>query len=103
SVSGLVVRLQEGMTMSEKFTIKESGRNGTVEVFDDRIERTIKNRIVKDDHQMIPLRNATSVHQDRRMLGADKVRVVVGIETYEWKVKNAEKFVKVMNEKLLAL
>ncbi len=33
----------------------------------------------------------------------DNVRLVVGIETYEWKVKNAEKFVKAVNEKFLAL
>lgn len=81
--------------------IRELGKNGTVEVFDDRLERTIKHRITRNDHQMIPLRNVTSVQQDRKMIRTDKVRVVVGIETYEWKVRNAERFVKLVNEKLL--
>lgn len=89
--------------MSTIFKIRESGKNGTVEIFDNRLERTIKNRFGKDDQQMIPLRNVTSVSQDRKMFGADSVRVVVGIETYEWNMVNAEEFVKTVNEKLLAL
>ena len=91
------------MTMSTEFTIRESGKNETVKVSDDRIERTVKNRITKNDHQMIPLRIVTSVHQDRKTVRTDKARVVVGIETYEWKVKNAEKFVRAVKEKFLAL
>jgi hypothetical protein len=85
------------------FIIREAGKNGTIQVFDDRLERTLKNRITKNDQQIFPLKNVTSVHQDRKMMRTDKVKVVIGIETYEWKVKNAEAFVSLVNEKIIAL
>ena len=90
-------------TNNPTFTVRESGRNGTVQVFDDRLERTLKNRITKNDIQIFPLKSITSVHQDRKMVRTDKVRVVVGIETYEWKIKNAETFVRLVNGKIIAL
>ncbi|MGI9528767.1 MAG: hypothetical protein ACR2NG_03580 [Acidimicrobiia bacterium] len=91
------------MANSTTFMIREAGKNGSVEVFDDRLVRTIKNRITKNDQQIFPLKSVTSVHQDRKMLRTDKVRMTVGIETYEWKVKDAERFVKVVNERIIAL
>jgi hypothetical protein len=85
------------------FIIREAGKNGSVQVFDDRLERTLKNRITKNDIQIIPLRSVTSVSQDRKMVRTDKVKLVVGIETHMWRVKNAEAFVRVVNERIIAL
>lgn len=78
--------------------IRESGKNGTVQVMPDRLVRTLKKRIGKDDVQLIPIKHITSVHHDRKSLSTDKVLVQAGVTTYEWKVSKAESFVRAVNE-----
>ena len=76
-----------------QYIVREDGKNGTVEVFQDRIVRTFKKLIGKDDINTIPIKAVTSIHHDRKTLGTDLVRIQVGTVTYEWKVKDAEQMV----------
>ena len=76
-----------------EYTVREEGKNGTVEVLPDRIVRTFKKLIGKDDVNTIPIKAVTSIHHDRKTLGTDLVRIQVGTVTYEWKVKDAEQMV----------
>ena len=76
-----------------EYTVREDGKNGTVEVLPDRIVRTFKKLIGKDDVNTIPIKAVTSIHHDRKTLGTDLVRIQVGMVTYEWKVKGAEQMV----------
>lgn len=79
--------------MVSEYTIRERGKNGTVALHADRIVRTRRKRVGKDDVQTIPLKAVIGVSHDRTILGTDRVKVTVGSETYEWKVKEAEKMV----------
>lgn len=76
--------------------------NGKVEVFDDRIVRTRKKTLGKDDVQTIPITAVTGVSHDRKTLGTDEVKLIVGSVTYEWKVKNAEAMVAELHSKMFA-
>ena len=76
-----------------EYTVREEGKNGTVEVLPDRIVRTFKKLIGKDDVNTIPIKAVTSIHHDRKTLGTDLVRIQGGMVTYEWKVKDAEQMV----------
>ena len=76
-----------------EYMVREDGKNGTVEVLQDRIVRTFKKLIGKDDVNTIPIKAVTSIHHDRKTLGTDLVRIQVGTVTYEWKVKDAEQMV----------
>ena len=82
------------------YRIREDGKNGTVEVLDDRIVRTRKKTIGKDDIQTFPMKAVTSVSHDRKTLGTDEVKVQFGSVSYEWKVKNAEALVAELHSKL---
>ena len=42
-----------------RYMIREEGKNGTVEILDDRLVRERKKRIGKTDIQTIPLRSVT--------------------------------------------
>lgn len=83
-----------------RYSIKEEGKNGTVEVFDDRIVRTRKRTIGKDDIQTFPIKAVTSVSHDRKMIGSDLVRITFGSVSYEWKVGNAEALVAEIHSKM---
>lgn len=83
-----------------EYTIREEGRNGTVEVFADRIVRTRKKHLGKDDVQTIPMKAVTAVSHDRKTLGADEVKVQVGSVSYEWKAKDAERLVAELHQHL---
>lgn len=78
--------------MSE-YMVREDGKNGMVEILDDRIVRTRKKMVGKDDVQTIPVKAVTGVAHDRKTLGTDEVKLTVGSVTYEWKVKDAERMV----------
>lgn len=80
-----------------KFKIRESGKNGEVEVFPDRLVRTVKHRVTKNDVQVIPMKAITSIHHERKVR-TDKVLLQVGVITYEWKVKGAHRFVNLVNQ-----
>jgi hypothetical protein len=54
------------------------GKNGTVEVLEDRIVRTRKKLVGKDDVQTIPVKAVTAVSHDRKTLGTDEVKLTVG-------------------------
>lgn len=86
-----------------QYMVREGGKNGLVEVFDDRIVRTRKKTIGKDDVQTIPIKAVTGVAHDRKTLGTDEVKLVVGSITYEWKVKNAEEMVAELHSKIYGL
>jgi len=81
------------------YKIHESGRNGTVEVLDDRIVRTLKKRLGRDDTQTIPIRAVVAVHHDRRA-GRDRVRLDTGGAAYEWKVSDGKGLVEELNAKM---
>lgn len=51
------------------YMVREDGKNGTVEILDDRIIRTRKKRLGKDDTQTIPLKAISAVSHDRKTLG----------------------------------
>lgn len=85
--------------MSE-YMIREEGKNGTVEILDDRIVRTHKKRVGKDDVQTIPMKAVTGVSHDRKTLGTDEIKLTVGSITYEWKVKDAERMVAELHQKI---
>ena len=82
--------------------IKESGRNGSVEITPDALIRTVKKRLGRDDRQMIPLRAISSVHHDRKRVKTDAVRIVTSAEVYEWKVTDAESFVEELHTAIAA-
>ena len=48
------------------FTIREDGKNGTVEIAEGRIIRTRKKTMGKDDIQTIPVKAITAVSHDRK-------------------------------------
>jgi hypothetical protein len=85
-----------------EYLVREEGKNGKVEVFDDRIVRTRKKTIGKDDVQTIPIPAVTGVSHDRKALGTDEVKLIVGSVIYEWKVKNAEAMVAELHSKMFA-
>ena len=85
------------------FTIREDGKNGSVVITPDSLERTIKKRLGKDDRQVIPLKGITSVQQDRKRLKTDEVTVITSGAACTWKVSKAEKFVDELNRAIAAL
>jgi len=80
--------------------IREDGKNGTVEIFDDRIVRTRKKRVGKNDIQTIPMKSISGVHHDRKSLGTDLVRLDIGSVSYEWKVSKAETMVSELHRRM---
>jgi hypothetical protein len=90
-----------GMIVAE-YVVREEGKNGKVEVFDDRIVRTRKKTLGKDDVQTIPIVAVTGVSHDRKTLGTDEVKLTVGSVSYEWKVKDAEQMVAELHSKMFA-
>jgi hypothetical protein len=75
------------------YIIREDGKNGSVEIYPDRIIRIRRKTIGKDDVQAFPLKAVTAVSHDRKTLGTDEVKISFGSIGYEWKVKNAEQMV----------
>ena len=84
-----------------RYMIREEGKNGEVEIWPDRIVRLRKKAFGKTDTQMIPVRNITAVHHDRRTLGTDEVQLQAGVVTYAWRVKNAEEMVAELHERMM--
>jgi hypothetical protein len=82
------------------YIVKEDGKNGTIEVFDDRIERVLKKLIGKPDEETIPMRAITGVKLDKKLIGSPTVFVQTASHKYEWKIKNGEEFAKELNSKL---
>ena len=70
-----------------KYTIKEDGKNGSVEIDSGDIVRTYNKRLGRDDEVRIPLRTVKSVDLDRQM-GGDVVKVVTSDATFEWKLSD---------------
>ena len=87
-------------TENQTFTVREEGKNGTVEIFADRIVRTRKKTIGKDDIQTIPIKSISGVHHDRKTLGTDLVKLDVGSVSYEWKVSRAEEMVAALHQRM---
>ena len=85
------------------YMIREEGKNGSVEVLDDRIIRTRKKRMGKDDVQTLPIKAVTGVSHDRKSLGTDEVKLTCGSVTYEWKVKEAEQMVAELHSKMFGM
>jgi len=85
---------------SVSFMIREDGKNGTVEIFEDRIIRTRKKMVGKDDVHTIPLKSISGVVHDRKTLGTDLVRLDIGNVSYEWKVAKAEVMVSELHRRM---
>ena len=84
------------------YEIKEDGKNGTITVLADRIIRTHKKTFGKDDVHIFPMKSITDIRLDRKILGADLVKLKVGLVSYEWKVKDAEQMVADLQAKMYA-
>jgi hypothetical protein len=82
------------------FKIREDGKNGTVEIQADRIIRTRKKTMGKDDIQTIPIKSISGIHHDRKSLGTDLVKLDVGSVSYEWKVSDAERMVAAVHSRM---
>lgn len=82
------------------YMIREDGKNGSVEILEDRIVRTRKKLVGKDDVQTFPIKAVTSVAHDRKTLGTDEVKIQFGSVAYEWKVKDAEAMVAELHNKM---
>jgi hypothetical protein len=82
--------------------VREDGKNGQVEVFADRIVRTRKKMVGKDDVQTFPIKAITGISHDRKTLGTDEVKITFGSVSYEWKVKNAEAMVAEIHKHMFA-
>jgi len=82
------------------FKIREDGKNGTVELHADRIIRTRKKTMGKDDIQTIPIKSISGVHHDRKTLGTDLVKLDLGSVSYEWKVAGAEQMVAAIHTRM---
>lgn len=74
------------------YEIKEEGRNGSVEVDGSAIVRTHERTLGKDDVQHIPLSQVTGVEVDNQNLGSDMLTLLVGHDTYTWKMPEAQAF-----------
>lgn len=81
------------------YKIHERGRNGSVEVLEDRIVRTLRRRLGREDTQTIAFRAITAVHHDRRV-GRDRVRIETSRASYEWKVTDGAGLVEELNAKM---
>ena len=82
------------------FTIKESGKNGTVEITAKGLVRTIKRTLGKDDTQFFPWSAISHTHLDRKRMGSDTLTVYVGTRTYEWKATQAADLAETVNERI---
>ena len=73
------------------YVIKEEGKNGSVELVDGKLVRTIKHRIGRDDLQSILIKSITDVAVNRRLMGSDIVTITLGnAKSYVWKTPHAE-------------
>ena len=82
------------------YRVREAGKNGTVEILDDRIIRTLPKWIGRDDVQTIPIKFITGVGHDRKTMLTDEVQLTVGSILYQWKVVNAEAMVAEVHSKI---
>ena len=80
------------------YKIREGGKNGSVEIVEGTLVRTISKRLGKDDRQMIPLKGISSVNHDRKRMKTDDVTVITSGATFTWKVANADDFVAELNQ-----
>lgn len=84
------------------YAIREEGKNGSVEIQKDRIVRTRKKHVGKDDIQTIPIAAITGVSHDRKTVGTDQVHLQVGSVTYQWKVSSAERMVAELHDRMFS-
>jgi hypothetical protein len=68
-----------------EYKVREEGKNGTVQVLPDRIVRTIKKHLGRDDTQTIPLKAVHEVKIERRIGRGDTVKIATSAGSYEWK------------------
>ena len=83
-----------------KFTIKEEGKNGSVEVTDTGLTRRAKKLIGRDDTMFINYDRINSVTHISKMIGADLIEVIVGGEVYLWKCAEAGKLARIINDSM---
>ena len=82
------------------YKIREGGKNGSVEIVEGTLVRTISKRLGKDDRQMIPLKGISSVNHDRKRMKTDDVTIITSGASFTWKVANADDFVAELNKAL---
>ena len=81
-------------------TIKEDGKNGTIEVTPKGLRRVIKKLVGKNDEQFFPWTAISHTHLNRKMVGANVLTVYVGPRTYEWKCSTAEALADAINQNI---
>ena len=72
-----------------KYTVREDGRNGTIEIGPTIITRTFKKVVGRNDREIIPMKSIASAHHDRKRVGTDVVTVFTSGKTFEWKIKRS--------------
>lgn len=72
------------------YKVREEGKNGTVQVLPDRLVRTVKKHLGRDDTQTIPMKAIHEVKIERKIGRGDTVKVTTSASTYEWKCGDAQ-------------
>ena len=80
------------------YVIRESGRNGSVEVKSGVLTRTIKRRMGKNDEEIIPIKSILHIKHDRKTLGTDVVILTTSSMTLEWKIKRSSQAEQMVTE-----
>ena len=94
------------------YTIREKGRNGSLEITSDSLVRVIHEkeppnfwtkRRVHDKHKVIPLESVTHVMYRPNRLRTDVVTISTPDKTWKWKVVHAAEFVTELNDAVASL
>jgi hypothetical protein len=72
------------------YTVREDGKNGSVEVTATMITRTIAKRLGRDDKEMIPMKAISSARHDRKRVGTDVVTLHTSGKVFEWKIAKSD-------------
>ena len=80
-----------------KFTVKEDGKNGTIEAAANGLTRTTKKLVGRDNTTFINYSRIDHVTHISKMVGSDIAEVSVGGTVYAWKCANAAELVDLIN------
>lgn len=94
------------------YAIREKGRNGSLEVTQDLLVRTIHDkeppnfwtrRRRREGREVIPIRTITDVRHHPSRFRTDTVSVSAQGRVWKWKVSHAGEFVAALNDSVSAL
>lgn len=82
------------------FTIKEDGKNGTIEAADKGLTRSTKKLVGRDNITFINYSRIDHVTYISKMLGSDVAQVSMGGTVYSWKCTKAAALVDLINSNM---